>query len=188
MDWLSDVYLVCAVVGGTILVVQTILIAIGVGHADHDLGHGDAHDVGHDSGDASFVKWLSLKTVVACLTFFGLAGLAAQKGGLGAGVGLAVALASGTAALIVVGLMMASLSKLQARGNLDLENAVGRPAKVYLRIPASRTAPGKVTLEAQGRFLEVQAVTSGPEIPVGAEVRVVSVVSGDTLEVTPARG
>ena len=191
MDWLEDVYLVCAVVGGTILVVQTILIAVGAGHGDqdltqdvpHDAGDGSPHPEGHEAGEASFVRWLSLKTIVACLTFFGLAGLAAEKAGAGPAGGLAVAVVAGTAAIVVVALLMASLSRLQSRGNIDLQNAVGRPAKVYLRIPAARQGHGKVTLEVQGRFLEVEAVTPGTEIPTGTDVRVVSVVSPDTLEV-----
>jgi membrane protein implicated in regulation of membrane protease activity len=190
MDWLADVYLICAVVGGTILVVQTILLAVGTSHGDADLGHdtvGGDHDVGHDAGDAAFVKWLSLKTGVAALTFFGLAGLAGQKAGLSAPITLVLALAAGTAALVIVAFLMASLSRLQSRGNLDLQNAVGRPARVHLRIPGARQGRGKVTLEVQGRFLEVEAVTAGAELPTGMDVRVVA-VSGDAVEVAKPVG
>jgi hypothetical protein len=199
MGWLTDVYLVCAVVGGTILVLQTILMALGVSHGDHDFGHDLSHDVGHDMAhdgahgpaheakDSFFLKWLSLKTIVACLTFFGLAGLTAEKAGLSPTVGLYVAILSGTAAIVVVGVLMTSLSKLQSAGNLDLANAVGLPAKVYLRVPAGHSGRGKVTLEMQGRVVEVEAVTAGPEIPIETDVRVVAVVSGDALEVAPSR-
>ena len=185
MDWLSDVYLVCAVVGGTLLVLQTILIAVG-GHHDGDVGQGDVEvhhgDVGQGH-DAGFFKWLSLKTIVASLTFFGLGGLAAQKAGLDPWIGLALSVAAGTTAIFVVGFLMASMTRLQSAGNVDLKNAVGLSGKVYLRIPASRAGSGKVTLEIQGRSVETEAVTTGPELATGTPVRVLAVTAPNLLEV-----
>jgi hypothetical protein len=185
MDWLGDVYLICAVVGGTLLVVQTILMAIG-GHHDGDVG-GDGVDATHADGgvghDVGLLKWLSIKAVVASLTFFGLGGLAAEKAGLSPYAGLAISLVCGAAAVFLVASLMAGMSRLQSKGNLDLRNAVGAVGKVYLRIPAGRGGTGKVTLEVQGRFVEVEAVTAGPEITTGSPIRVVAVPSGDTLEV-----
>ena len=46
-----------------------------------------------------------------------------------------------------------------------------------------RGGAGKVTLEVQGRYVEVEAVTAGPEIPTGQPIRVVAVPAPDTLEV-----
>src|SRR5262245_45718414 len=135
--------MVCAVVGGTILVVQTILIVVGGG--DHDLGIDADHDVshaggvGHDGGDLSFVKRLSLKTIVAALTFFGLTGLACTNAGLGHVPSLLIALAAGSVAVFAVGFLMASLARLQSKGNVDIEHgAVGRVGTVYLRVPGMR--------------------------------------------------
>ena len=186
MDWLGDVYLICAVVGGTLLVLQTILMAVG-GHHDGDVSGGDGLDATHADGsvghDMGMLKWLSLKAVVSSLTFFGLGGLAAQKAGLGPWVGLAISLACGAAAVFVVATLMAGMSRLQSKGNLDLRNAIGAVGKVYLRVPAGRGGSGKVTLEVQGRYVEVEAVTAGPEIPTGQPIRVVAVPAPDTLEV-----
>jgi uncharacterized membrane protein len=191
MGWLSDVYTLCAVVGGTALVVQTVLLLIGGSHdaaadassaADVDASH---TDIVH-AGEAAFVKWLSLKTLVALLTFFGLGGLAAGKAGLSEGASLAVALAAGAASVLIVGFLMASLTRLQSRGNVDLCNALGKTATVYLRIPTARSGRGKVTVEVQGRAIEVEAVTPGPEIPTGCTVKVTAVASEELLEVTRA--
>src|SRR5206468_695244 len=123
VDWLSDVYLVCAVVGGTLLVVQTVLSALGGGHEGHDLAHDVDHDVAHDAADSPapsgssaghpgasvghegqqgpFVKWLSLRTIVALLTFFGLAGLASHEAGVSDELGLVIALGAGGAAVFI---------------------------------------------------------------------------------------
>lgn len=129
------------------------------------------------------VKWLSLKAVVASLTFFGLAGLASEKAGLTTFATLAIAVVAGGVAVFLVAVLMASLSRLQSRGNVDLANAVGRTGRVYLRIPGDRAGPGKVTIDVQGRSVEVAAVTAGPELPTGASVRVLGVVGADTVDV-----
>ena len=184
MNWLADVYPICALVGGTLLVVQTLLMVFG---GDHDGGHGQGdlggHDVGHIQDGMSDIKWLSLKTIVSALTFFGLAGLASQKAGLPDFVGLGLSIVAGGIAVFLVAMLMASLSRLQSRGNVDLHNAVGRMARVYLRIPAARTQAGKVTVEIQGRTVEVSATTAGPELATGASVRVVGLADDVTLDV-----
>ncbi len=191
MEWLLDVYRICALVGGTILVLQTLMMVLGAG-GDHDLdhGHGDlsGHDVGHVHEGLADVKWLSLKTVVSALTFFGLSGLAAEQAGLSWGVGLALSVVAGGIAVFMVAFLMASLAKLQSRGNVVLANAVGHVGRVYLRIPATRTGAGKVTVEVQGRSLEVAATTAGPELPTGASVRIVGLVGDDALDVTSLAG
>ena len=191
MEWLSDVYRICALVGGTILVLQTLRMVLG-GGGDHDLdhGHGDlsGNDVGHVHEGLSDIKWLSLKTVVSALTFFGLSGLAAEQGGLSRGLGLAIPVVAGAIAIFLVAFLMASLAKLQSRGNVVLSNAVGHVGRVYLRIPATRSGMGKVTIEVQGRSLEVEATTAGPELPTGAPVRIVGLVGDDTLDVASLAG
>jgi membrane protein implicated in regulation of membrane protease activity len=197
MDWMKDVYLVCAVVGGTLLLAQTVLMVLGGHHggdvgetpdAGADLGGHDLpvdHDAASSADAASFFKFLSLKTVVAFLTFFGLGGIAARHAGWSDSVGMAVAVVAGLVALVAVAFLMSSLGRLQSRGNVELQNAVGRTARVYLRIPGNRSGRGKVTVEVQGRSIEVEAVTAGAEIATGADVRVVSAIGNDALEVAP---
>jgi membrane protein implicated in regulation of membrane protease activity len=191
MDWLSDVYQVCALVGGTLLVLQTLMMVIG-GDGDHGGGHGEGslagHDMGHVHEGMSDIKWLSLKTVVSSLTFFGLAGLASEKAGLSTFTSLAIAVVAGGIAVFLVAFLMASLSRLQSRGNVDFSNAVGLTGRVYLRIPAARDGRGKVTIEVQGRSIEAEAVTAGPEIPTGASVRVLGLAGADTLDVISVVG
>ncbi len=203
MDWLENVYLFCALVGGTVLVVQTILLLVAGmdqggdatdagGDADAGVAHDatlDHHDVGHAQSHAAeslFLKWLSIKTVVAFLTFFGLAGLAGGRADWPPVVTLLVALGSGFAALFVVAWLMSSFSRLQSAGNVNLANAVGQTGKVYLRIPGSLGGAGKVTVEVQGRTVECRAITAAAEIPTGAPVRVVA-VNGNLLEVAPLK-
>jgi membrane protein implicated in regulation of membrane protease activity len=196
MDWIENVYLICAAVGGTILVVQTVLLALGgADHAgDADAGHGIADHGGVDNpaghpaeghaSESTFLHWLSFKTIVSFMTFFGLAGLAGGRAEWPAWVTLLVAILAGLSGLVVVAWLMASFMRLQTQGNLDLKNALGATGKVYLRIPGSLSGSGKVTVEVQGRSIEAKAMTSAGEIPTGTPVRVVA-VNGDLLEVAP---
>jgi hypothetical protein len=197
---METLYLLCATIGGTILVVQTILLVIGGGHGDghfdagdlndghfdghvdHDHGHGADHAADH-AGD-TFLKLLSFKTLVAFVTFFGLGGLACLQAGLSSVPSLAIALGAGFLALYLVGYLMTAMSQLQSKGNIDFKNAVGERGRVYLRVPGSNAGLGKITLALQGRTVECKAVTRGPDIPSGSDVRVVS-VAADTLEVEP---
>lgn len=194
--WINTLYMMCAVIGGTILVIQTILlVVVGGGPADSDLAadvhdgdlhHGDSSDdqtEGHADASYAFLKMLSFKTVVAFMTFFGLSGLAGNHGGIDDVTTLLIAIGAGSVALYLVHYLMNALSRLQSQGNLDLRNAVGKNAKVYLRVPKERSGQGKVLVSVQGRKVECKAVTPGPEIPTGAEVRIVGISRPDTVDV-----
>ncbi len=182
---MDNVYFGCAAVGGSILALQTLASLLGFGHHDADVGAADHeidHHVDHVDGDA-YMKVFTFKTIVAFLTFFGLAGLACERNGLRSASAFVLALLAGGAALYAVAWMMHALSKLQSKGNVRLENAIGLAGKVYLRIPPRREGLGKVTVEVQGRSVEVRAMTAGPELPTGAPVKIVATHEPDTLEV-----
>jgi hypothetical protein len=197
---MSTLYLVCATIGGTILVLQTLLLVMGGGgetDADvdpgdlhdgdvHDAAHGAAQDAAADAAQAHlFLKVLSFKTLVAFVTFFGLGGLASLQGGVAAVPTLVIALGAGALALYLVAYLMSALAKLHSKGNLDVRNAVGATGKVYLRVPGSRAGHGKVTVVVQGRKVELKAVTAGAEIATGAEVTVLNTSGADSIEVAP---
>ena len=89
--------------------------------------------------------------------------------------------------LAVVAWVMQSLAKLQSDGSVRIERALGAPATVYLTIPAQNSGAGKVHVKVQNRLMEYQAITSQhQELPTGANVVVVAVVSPSTLEVAQA--
>jgi hypothetical protein len=181
---MESLYFWCAVVGGTILVLQTLLLVLGGGDADAG-ADGGGHDLAaHDDAANAFFKVLSLKAIVAFLTFFGLAGLGAGHAGISRVPVLLIALGAGAAAFYMVAWLMDGLSRLQARGNVELDNALGSVGRVYLRVPARRAGRGKVTLTVQGRTLECGALTDGHELETGATVRVVAVLEPNLVEVT----
>lgn len=175
------VYTLAAAVGCTALLVQVGLQLLGMGGDDVHL---DADVEVHEGEGNFFFGVLSFKSLSAFIAFFGLAGLAAgQMGVESSALKLVLAGAAGTAAATVVVVLMRGLARLQSSGNIDLDKVVGRTARVYLRVPPSNTGSGKITVEVDGRELELSATTPGVEIPTGAAVEVVRRVEGETFEI-----
>jgi membrane protein implicated in regulation of membrane protease activity len=187
---MDTVYLVGAGLGGAVVVCQFIAGALGFGGDHHDVdGHDASH--GHHEGDGTgasswFVGLLTVKTVSAALTFFGLAGLAMQSNGAETWLTLLVASASGLAALVMVAQLMKWLYRLKSDHTIKIDRAVGQDGRVYLTVPAARNGAGKVTVTVQGRSVEFQAVTAANELPSGARVTVVAIAAPGVLEVVPA--
>jgi membrane protein implicated in regulation of membrane protease activity len=196
---MTNAFLVCAVVGGTLLVCQFVLSLLGIGdhgadghdvhveqgghdHGDHAHGHGH----GHTSASAWFFSVLTFRSVVSALTFFGLAGLAASSAGWPRAAVLGVAAAAGVVAMFVIAAVMRSLVKLQDEGNLQIQSAVGQTGTVYLTVPGNKSGVGKVTLSLQNRTTEFQAVTFQDQLPTGSKVVVVDVIGPETVEVIAA--
>jgi hypothetical protein len=50
-------------------------------------------------------------------------------------------------------------------------------------IPAADGGHGKITVELQARTVEFEAHTAGPELPTGAEIRIVRMSSPGVFEV-----
>jgi hypothetical protein len=199
-DRLRDIYTICAVLGGTLMVCQFLLSLLGLGHhhefgsdaeAAHDFGGhdhpADGHDVGHEAQASWYVGVLTFRTLVAALLFFGLAGRAAEATDLDAGTCLLVALCAGGAALFGVAWMMRTLYRLRADGTVRIDRAVGSSGTVYLTVPANKAGLGKVLLNVQNRTVEYQAVTPHQALPTGSPVRVLAVVNADTVEVISAK-
>ncbi len=182
---MTSIYTYCAVIGGTLFLTQFLLGLLGLG-GHHDF---DSHDVSvdHDAQMGHDANWfagvLTFRSLVAALTAFGLGGLAADAGHFSATAALAWGLGCGLAALLLVAQMMRLISRLRDDGTLRLAGAVGRGGTVYLTIPGNKSGLGKITLTLQNRTVECQAVTFQGQLPTGSKVRVVSVVSGDTVEV-----
>jgi hypothetical protein len=197
---METVFLACAIGGGTILLCQFVMTLLGVGHHDfgdhhggigHAIGHHDSgHD--HDHGDSNehdsswFVGILSFRTIVAALTFFGIAGKFGMASQYDPKITWTLALIAGGSAMFLVAWMMRGLYRLRSEGTARIERAVGSVGTVYLTVPPNKAGAGKVTMRVQQRTMEYLAVTSQPnEIPTGTEVVAVSVVGPRTVEVSP---
>ncbi|HEY4258748.1 MAG TPA: hypothetical protein VGM98_01255 [Schlesneria sp.] len=198
---MENIFTACALFGGTLLTCQTIMTLIGLS-GDHELGGGDHefgvdHEfaAGHEGGTSDhggqhgsnwFFGVITFRTVVAAITFFGLAGMSALTSGVDPIPSLAIALLAGFTAMYAVYWMMRQLMRLRADGSVRIERAVGMTGNVYLRVPASHQGAGKIQLNLQNRTVELIAWTDQAELPTGATVVVTKVVGPDSVEVVAA--
>ncbi len=197
---MDNVFLVCAIVGGTLIVCQFLLTLIGMG-GDHDADHGGAdhggadhaggdHDAGHHDhgghGAAWFFSMLTLRTISAAAAFFGLTGMAGRHMGLDDIQTIVLAAGAGVAAFFLVGWIMRFLHKLNMDGTIRIDQAVGCLGSVYLSIPGAKAGVGKVHVSVINRSMEYQAITAQQALASGTPIIVVGVVGPDTVEVATA--
>jgi hypothetical protein len=205
---LSWIYLIAAVLGGTILVCQFVLALFGLGHDGGDFAHhaGDFHGVGDTHAGGGFhghgadsshpgsdqqhpdsthlFAVVSFKTLVAAAAFFGITGFSTLSAGFPATTTLVLALVAGTCAMYGMYWLLGLIVRFDSEGNEQIANALGQPATVYVPIPAIGRGAGKVQLSMQNRIVEYQAVTDGDEpLKTGEDVVVVGIKSDDTVEV-----
>jgi len=178
---MTTFYLICAVVGGTVFLLQLVLSLLGGG--EHGFGHDGTDVVDHD---AHFWGIFSLRAIVAGVTAFGLGGLLANSLGARPLLSTPVAIGSALAAAMLVAVLLKSLTKLSADGTAQIERSVGMHGIVYINIPGDKLGVGKVHLDLQNRTVEVEAVTYGNALETGTRVIVTSVIGPSTLEVIAA--
>jgi hypothetical protein len=176
------IYIGCAAAGLFALALQIVLSALGVG--DHD-GAADAHAGLHDAEHSGGYGMLSLRALAAFLAFFGLTGWWMTATGASPVVSAAASLAAGVVVMFAVGWLARQQRRLDTEGNLDPQNAVGQTASVYLRVPARGQGHGKVHVKVQGRTAELAAASDGGELPTGTVVKIVRLVTADTVVVAP---
>ncbi|MGI9455813.1 MAG: hypothetical protein ACR2NU_04585 [Aeoliella sp.] len=180
-----------AAIGGTFLVIQLLMMFMGgddsdFGDADVDADidvdvdvEGHAHSAGF-----WFFEMVSLKTLAAAATFFGLTGMTALSYGFTQTTALLLGGGAGFIAMYCVYWLFKQLHKLQSTGTQRVRNAIGLPAQVYVPIPAEGSGLGKVHLTLQQRTVEFQALTDdGERLATGDPVVVVGIVNDDTVRV-----
>ena len=213
---LDTLFTLAALIGGTVLLFQFVLMLLGLGDNGGDLAGAEGGDLSaggdiggdvaggeitgdeaawHEAADADlghpgapwFYEMLSLRTLSAAVTFFGLAGKTTMAYGYTPLGSFVLATLAGLAAMWIVYWLFKQVYKLQHTGTENVRNAIGRPATVYVPIPGNRAGAGKVTFRMQNRLVEYQAVTEDENrLATGEKVIVVAIVNSDTVRVARA--
>jgi len=208
LSQIQHIFAYIALPATIILILQTLLALFGLGDSDADAsadagagvgfdgdgipditdtgvdldgdGIPDSAEAGGDGGGG--LALFSLRGILAFFAVGGWAGVAAAGVINSALFAAACALIAGTVALYAVALLFKYTARLQSAGNLNLYNAVGKTATVYVTIPASRAGAGKVHVILQERYSELDAVTD-EETPLrtGTVVEIVGVADENTL-------
>jgi ABC-type transport system involved in cytochrome c biogenesis permease subunit len=184
---LNTTYLICAIAGGTILVLRLVMMLIGLDQGDAAAGADVSLDLGQDGalddGSNGGVNFLSLQSIAGFFTMFGLVGVGLLQINAAPALSLLGALAAGALTAWVTGFIFLKLQRLQSEGTLVISNAIGQVGTVYLTIPEN--ASGVVTVSVQGAMRSLDAVAEhGKSIPTGSIVRVVGITAGKILVVT----
>ncbi|MDR2047099.1 MAG: hypothetical protein LBP79_04265 [Clostridiales bacterium] len=208
MEWFNglqaaeQILFVIAVIASAFLVVQFALLLIGMSNgSDAFDGGSDAHfdgdacadgtDAGYDGiGDiqsnstsvveASGLKVLTIRGAVAFLavggwTAFGLFGAVSYWS-------LLIGAAAGALTALLLAVLMRAILRLEGRGNISFNRAVGATGVVYLSIPQKRTGAGKITVMIQERLVECSAMTDAEEkIEDGAIIKIVALADTNTF-------
>lgn len=165
MEWfkslsvLEHIFFWLGIVSTLFLIIQIVIMCFSTfgGDADFD-GDGDFDaDMDVDSGISIFtIK--SLTAFFAVGSWSGLLTCAVASEKL-QWLSVLIAVIAGSVALVGVALALHALKKLQCNGAVQYDKLVGQRATVYVSVPPSRSGRGKITLTAQGKFMEIDAVT-----------------------------
>ena len=164
----------------TVFIIQMIMTFVGMGD------NGELGDADTDADTQMPFQFFTLRNLVNFFLGFSWTGISfystienkAWLTLLGVFIGLLL--------VTIVMLILYGLSRAVQSGNIDINNAVGRPATVYFPIPPARKGTGKVQMSIQQAVREYDAITDAEAaIPTGRMVRVSSVVDAGLLLVEP---
>lgn len=193
LELAQQIFALIAIPSTAILIIQTVLQLIGIGGDDvpEDIDGDGIPDSDLDAAAAADdgLSLFSIRGILSMLCITGWLGVGLLETALPDWAAILIAVAAGVATLIGIAFLMRGIYKLQSSGNIDISNAIGKVAQVYIPIPAAGAGSGKVTITLQEKFCEYTAITAASEaLKTGSYVRVVSVSDGGVLLVEPLAG
>lgn len=134
-------------------------------------------------GDAGIgFQFFTLKNLIGFFTIFAWTGLGCSELGINPLVTALIALLAGLAMMFIMSSIFFFMSKLTHSGTMNIDNAIGVLAEVYLTVPAERGGFGKVQLNIQGQIRELDAITdAADELGTGSIVVVKSIIDQHIL-------
>lgn len=163
-----DIYLQVAGLGFLLLVIQLVMSLTGID---------DLLDFDFDADD---IADLSLRTIAAFLTAFGLGGHALFVNTNQHALAVVGGLVSGVIAFKLVVYLFKLVTKLSADGTLDYKKAIGQVGSVYLTV--SFDEAGEIQVPIGNRLVNAKALPKNAEVfNVGTQVKVVDVVNNNVL-------
>jgi hypothetical protein len=183
-----------------VFVIQTVMTFLGAaGDTDFDIntdmdtagpsdiGDGSV-DVGADveTGESGHLgtgmNLLTFRNFINFLIGFGWTAILLKDSIPSTGLRMLIAILVGVVLVAIVMLLFKWLTDMQQSGNINVfKSAVDCEGTVYLTIPGERAGEGKVQITINNAVREYAAVTDGPTLKTGQRIRVVEVVSANTL-------
>lgn len=186
LELVQQIFALIAIPATAILIIQTVLQLIGIDGDDlpEDIDGDGVPDADIDIDDG--LSLFSVRGILSMLCITGWLGVGLLETSLPDWAAILIAVAAGVATLVGIAFLMRGIYRLQSSGNIDISNAIGNVAQIYIPVPGSGTGSGKVTLTLQEKFCEYPAITTAPDtLKTGLYVRVVAVSEGGVLVVEP---
>ena len=166
-----------------VFIIQTVMTFLG---ADADSNFDMDVDTSMDGTDLSNIEGGSnlytFRNFVNFFLGFGWTAILLQDSVKSTGLRVVLAVLVGVALVVAVMYLFKWLSSMQQSGNINVyKSAEGCQGKCYLVIPGERAGEGKVQITINNAVREYAAVTDGPTLKTGTRIRVVEVVSANTL-------
>ena len=181
-----------------VFVIQTVMTFLGAaGDSDFDINSdtdliGDIADGSVDVGGSpeagesgqlgTGMNLLTFRNFINFLIGFGWTAILLKDSVPALALRMLIAIVVGVVLVAVVMLLFKWLTNMQQSGNINVyKSAIDCEGSVYLTIPGGRAGEGKVQITINNAVREYAAVTDGPTLKTGARIRVVEVVSANTL-------
>jgi hypothetical protein len=158
---LQQIAFIIAVTATVIMLIFLLLMIFGMDDSTFDGGPQDADLDFLSDEPLSAISGLKLFTVRGALAFFSVGGwviyiIAPLMHVVWV---LLLGVVAGLLASFLQAIAFRAALKLESSGNLDYERTIGKTASVYIRIPKERLGKGKVMLNLEDRFIELDAIT-----------------------------
>lgn len=158
---LQQIAFTLAVTATIIMLIFLILMMFGADDSTYDGGFQDADLEFLSDEPLSAITGLKIFTIRGALVFFSVGGwvIFIFAPVMHVLLVLLLGISTGILGSYLQALAFRAAMNLESAGNLDYTRTIGKVATVYIRIPMARTGKGKVVLNLEDRFVEIDAIT-----------------------------
>ena len=182
---MSNLLLYTGIFSTVILLIQVILTLAGIGAESPEFDVETDTDFDGTDSDFDGTAQFSIFTFKSLVSFFSILSwttLACRQGGLNSVISITAGLFAGFITMYLVAKIFFELKKLKQDNTMEIKDALGKTAKVYLTIPDNRNGTGKVHINFDGTLRELEAV-SDEEIKTESMVEVCDILNNSVLVV-----
>ncbi len=187
MTAFQQTFFVIAIVATVVMIILIILMFVGMDEIDSFEGAVDDMDFDLDAINdepISGIGGLRILSIRGVLAFLSIGGWTTYllSDAMPEWAAALVGAVAGAIAAFLLAYALKQAMRLESSGNLDYKSAIGKPAMIYIRVPADRNGRGKVILNHQGKMVEVDALTDEKEDLIrNTKVEVVALEDESTL-------
>lgn len=162
--------------------IQTAMTFVGMG-SDGDMDVDGDMDGEFDGDFEVSFQIFTVRNFIAFFAFFGWGGLWMTNDPNSSSFKIIlVGTICGVLAMGISGGLFYFMKKMTSSGTLNMKNAIGKKGNVYIPIPKSRSGSGKIQINVQGAFRELEAMTDSEEaLTTGTLIEVTGLVNGGVV-------